>query len=78
MIKMEPKVFCLRQYDMPLLSFEITEDPLEGQKCHILKMDESRKNLFPIGMVANDQGLMSWLRGRVIPKNREYVILRKV
>jgi len=66
-------MFYLKQYDEVLLTFEIEDLPLEGERCRILKIYEDRKQLFPIGMQADNDGLMSWLRGRVIPKNREYV-----
>ena len=56
-----------------LLSFEIIEDPLEGQKCRIHTIDETHSAMLPIGMKMTDEGLMSWLRGRFISKNREYV-----
>ena len=66
-------MFYLKQYDTVLLSFEIEDRPLEGQKCRITQISEANRPLFPIGLKADDGGLMSWLRGRVIPKNREYV-----
>ena len=66
-------VFYLKQYDTVLLSFEIIEDPLEGQKCRIHRIDEAHSDILPIGMKKTDEGLMSWLRSRIIPKNREYV-----
>ena len=66
-------MFFLKQYDTVLLSFEIIEDPLEGQKCRIHGIDEAHSAMLPIGMKKTDEGLMSWLRSRIIPKNREYV-----
>ena len=66
-------MFYLKQYDTVLLSFEILEDPLEGQKCRIHEIDETRSGMFPVGLKKTDDGLMSWLRSRIIPKNREYV-----
>ena len=66
-------MFVLKQYDTPLLSFEITEDPIDGQKCHIVSIDESHAHLLPLGMKRDDEGLRAWLRSRIIPKNREYV-----
>lgn len=66
-------MFILKQYDTPLLSFEIEDDPLEGQRCRILQLETSHRSQLPIGMEASDAGLMKWLRGRIVPKNREYV-----
>ncbi|MCR4935493.1 MAG: XRE family transcriptional regulator [Oscillospiraceae bacterium] len=66
-------MFILKHYDTPLLTFEMDDDPLEGQRCRILQIEESNRALLPIGMEASDAGLMRWLRGRIVPKNREYV-----
>ena len=66
-------MFYLKQYDTVLLSFEILEDSLEGQKCRIHEIDEAHVNLLPVGLKKTDEGLMSWLRSRIIPRNREYV-----
>lgn len=66
-------MFWLKQYDIPLMRFEITEDPIDGQKCHILEIVQEHAQLLPLGMKVNDAGVMSWLRGRIIPKNREFV-----
>ena len=66
-------MFILKQYDTPLLSFEIEDDPLEGQSCKLLQLEEENRAFLPIGMEASDAGLMKWLRGRIIPKNRASV-----
>lgn len=66
-------MFQLKQYDTPLLTFEIEDDTLEGQKCRILRVEAANRALFPIGMEESDAGLMKWLRGRIVPKNREFV-----
>ena len=66
-------MFTLKQYDLPLLSFEIIDDTLDGQKCHIINTVPENAWLLPPGLKADDQDLMRWLRGRIIPKNREYV-----
>ena len=66
-------MFTLKQYDTPLLTFDITEDALEGQKCHIIEIVSANKHLLPLGLKIDDEKLMSWLQGRIVPKNREYV-----
>ena len=66
-------MFYLKHYDTTLLSFEIMEDSLEGQKCQIMEINEACSAFLPIGLKTTNEGLMSWLRGRIIPKNREYV-----
>ncbi len=66
-------MFYLKQYDKTLLSFEIIDDTLDGQKCRIEEINPDYAYLLPIGMKQTDESLWSWLRGRIIPKNREYV-----
>ena len=66
-------MFLLKYYNEPLISFEILEDPLDGQSCRIYSVEERMRQFFPIGLQLTDTGLMSWLRSRVIPRNREFV-----
>ena len=66
-------IFELRQYDKTLLAFDFIEQKLEGQACKILSINEECRNLLPLGMKVTDEGLLSWLKGRVVPKNREFV-----
>ena len=66
-------MFTLKQFDISLMTFEIYDEPLEGQKCRIISINDESKKLFPIGLDVSDTGLMKWLRTRIIPKNREFV-----
>ena len=66
-------MFFLKQYDTCLMSFEILDDSLEGQKCRINEINEAEVHLLPLGMKRTPEGVMSWLRSRIIPKNREFV-----
>lgn len=65
-------MFTLKQYDTPLLSFEIEDDPLEGQRCKILRLEDENRACLPAGIAVSDAGLMKWLRDRIIPKNRAH------
>ena len=64
--------YILKLYDTDLLKFRIIEN-LSDPVLQITWVDESKKNLFPIGMELDDKGLASWLKNRTIPKNRAYV-----
>ena len=66
-------MFVLKHYDTPLCRFDLFDDPLEGQKARIDWIDGTKKQLIPIGMQCSDEGLMAWLKGRTIPKNRAFV-----
>jgi len=67
-------VFRLKLYDMPLANFDISDDPLEGQKAVFTWVNPGHEQLLPIGVRQNDtESLTQWLRSRVIPRNREFV-----
>lgn len=66
-------IFELRQYDKTLMTFDFIEQKLEGQACKILSINEQYQSLLPLGMKVTDDGLLSWLKGRIVPKNREFV-----
>ncbi len=67
-------MFYLKQYNRTLLQFNIEEDTLDGQRIVSIKdVSGSYKYLLPIGVEANAESLMNWLKSRIIPKNREYV-----
>lgn len=67
-------MFYLKHYNKTLLQFDIVEDNLDGQKVYNLKLaDDLDNSLLPIGIKADEDSLMKWLRSRIIPKNREYV-----
>lgn len=64
-------IYKLKQYDKTLLKFEYVEEAL-SRKCHILEVDETNSFLLPIGLKLTDDCLFSWLKSRIIPKNREF------
>ncbi|MBO6157715.1 MAG: XRE family transcriptional regulator [Firmicutes bacterium] len=66
-------MFFLKQYDQTLLSFDISDDPLEGQKCHISEVNAKLMHLLPIGLKPDDESLMHFLKSRIVPRNREFV-----
>ncbi len=66
-------IFELRQYDEILLTFEFNTKPLVGQYCKIIDVVEDKKHLLPIGLSVTDEGIFSWLKTRIVPKNRDYM-----
>ena len=66
-------IFTLKQYDFELLAFELRQEGLDGFACSILSVNEAKRYLLPLGMPVNGDGLLSWLKSRIIPRNREYV-----
>lgn len=62
----------LRQYDRKLLKFSLTRE-FDGLQVKILWEDKECKNLLPLDLVVSEEGLLYWLKGRIIPRNRAYV-----
>ena len=65
--------YSLRLYDDEILTFTLHEKGLEGLKSHIVSVNEDMKNLIPLDLDLSDDGILKWLKHRVIPKNRAFV-----
>ena len=65
--------YTLRIYDEDLITFSLAAKGLEGLTAEILAVDEKRKPLFPLDLELTEEGIVSWLEKRVIPKNRQFV-----
>ncbi|MFI3227231.1 MAG: XRE family transcriptional regulator [Clostridia bacterium] len=65
--------YILKQFDTELLSFEYVDQGIRGQYCTNIQINKNHEHLLPIGLETTDAGIMSWLKRRIIPKNREYV-----
>lgn len=55
-----------------MLKFEIVEN-LAAPVVNIVWINEKKKNMLPLGMIASDYSLAKWLKHRAIPKNRAFV-----
>lgn len=62
----------LRHFDTPLLRFSTTEDSNTPEIRILWKNDENR-NLLPLDLEVNPDGVSKWLKHRTIPRNRAYV-----
>ncbi len=65
--------YWLKHFDTPLLKFEFISNPIEGISVKILASNDTHRALFPLDLTPDDQGLLKWLKRRVIPKNRAFV-----
>ncbi|MBR7127006.1 MAG: hypothetical protein IKD09_00260 [Lentisphaeria bacterium] len=63
-------IYTLKVYDTELMTFELPQKPLEGFCCQIIRVNENRKHLLPLGMTVDGDGVMSWLKSRFLPSNR--------
>lgn len=66
-------IYELRIYNQTLVTFELKENGLEGLTASVLSVNESLKNIFPVDLELNPEGIVKWLKRRVIPKNRAFV-----
>ncbi len=67
-------VYELKQYDKTLIEFEIVSNHLEGVECIIISVDKDSEYLLPYGLIVSGDGILSWLKHRVLPKNREFAV----
>lgn len=64
--------FHIKHFDNTLITFKYINEGIKGQRTEIIFYDESKKELFPIGLELTNNGIMSWLKKRIVPENREY------
>ena len=65
--------YLLRLFDDNLVAFSLHDNGLEGLHSHILRIYSENSHLLPPDLTLSDDGLVSWLKRRVIPKNRAFV-----
>ena len=65
--------YSLRLYDDELLTFSLHKEGLAGLKAEVLSVNEQLEALFPLDLDVSDTGIVKWLSGRIIPKNRTFV-----
>ena len=61
----------IRHYDTPLLRFSATEDTAKPE-TEILWINENARQLIPLDMKLTTEGVASWLKHRLLPRNRAY------
>lgn len=67
------QTYILKLYDTELLHFTLADYGLEGLKAELISVNEEHKKLLPCGLVLTNEGILSWLKSRVVPKNRRFV-----
>ena len=65
--------YALKLYDTNLLIFSMKNDVFEGLKSRIIEINYGKKKFLPPDLELSDSGLSSWLKRRLIPKNRAFV-----
>jgi hypothetical protein len=70
---MSKKLYILKHFDTDLIKFRFVSDPMDGTTLQILEIYEQNKQFFPLGIKLKTESLLSWIKSRTIPKNREFV-----
>lgn len=65
-------LYTLKLFDTSLLTFEVVEN-LADPVLKVVWICEDKKQLLPLDMELNDNGLARWIKHRTIPKNRAFV-----
>ncbi|MEA3490745.1 MAG: XRE family transcriptional regulator [Campylobacterota bacterium] len=70
---MQQKTYILKHFDKAIVSFRLNTSALSGSRIEITHICEEHKAFSPLGLEMNDANLLSWIKSRTIPKNREFV-----
>ena len=62
-------VYCLKLFDTELLRFRLSRG-IE-LKAEIISVNEAKKPQLPMDLDLSEEGIISWLKNRTIPSNRE-------
>ena len=68
-----PDTYELRLYDDVLMTFSLEQKGIEGLVAELGMVDHTRSALLPLDMDITPEGVVAWLKRRVIPKNRAFV-----
>ena len=63
----------IRLYNQTLVTFSLAENGLEGLTASLIDTCAELRHLFPVDLTLTNEGIVKWLRNRVIPKNRAFV-----
>ena len=67
------QTYILKLYDTELLRFTLADYGLEGLKADLISVNTKNEKLFPYGLDLTGEGVLAWLKSRVVPKNRRFV-----
>ena len=70
---MQNKTYILKHFDKEIVTFRFVSSPLAGSSIEIVQKHSANKTFFPLGLEINSENLLSWIKSRTIPKNREFV-----
>lgn len=70
---MQNKTYILKHFDRNIVAFRFVSNALSGSTVEITHLYEENRKFFPLGLEINNGNLLSWIKSRTIPKNREFV-----
>jgi len=73
MIQNIHKTYILKHFDRDIVAFHFISNALSGSSIIITQTYEENRTFFPLGLEINNANLLSWIKSRTIPKNREFV-----
>ena len=65
--------YILKHFDTALLEFNLTSTVIDGLSLEIIKQCPQHSSLFPLDLTVSQEGILEWLKRRVIPQNRAFV-----
>ena len=65
--------YILKYFDKNLISFTFHSTPYNGTIVEIINIYSEHQTSFPLGLELDNISLLRWIKGRTIPKNREFV-----
>ncbi|PHS40411.1 MAG: protein kinase [Sulfurovum sp.] len=70
---MQNRTYILKHFDKSIVAFHFTSSALSGSSVEVTHLYEEQSDFFPLGLQINNANLLSWIKSRTIPKNREFV-----
>ena len=67
------QTYILKLYDTELVRFTLADYGLEGLKAELISVNKENEKLLPYGLELTGEGILNWLKSRVVPKNRRFV-----
>ena len=65
--------YILKHFDKDLIKFTFNSTPRAGTEIDIIEVYNEHKTFFPLDIKLENSSLLSWIKSRTIPKNREFV-----
>jgi len=72
--------YILKHFDRNIIKFKFISTPRAGTQLEIVEIYNENRTFSPLNLKLENSSLLSWIKSRTIPKNREFVykILREL